>query len=202
VLAKANQAKSWVAPDDGADILVPYNLRYVVQQRETVPAIASRFFADKESAWMLDRYNRVGGKALHRGQVILVPLTDLPLTEEGKNEAHMAEALVRSEAGRAAHMAQRKTAVELPLLAKDLSGGHYLEVVVRANRLLGLGELTVPQVARIHKMLTEAYVALDAPGLAAASCQKWRESDASAKLDPIDVSPKILAVCKTTEPAK
>lgn len=202
VLAQANHAKPWVPPDDGLDIIVPYNLRFIVQQRETAPSISKRFFADRDSAWMLARYNGIDGKALHRGDVVLVPLTDLPLTEEGRSVARAAEATVRSEGGGATREAQRKVTGELPLLLSELRGGHYLEATVRGNRLLALGELTLPQVAEIHRVLTESYVALNATGLAAASCQKWLEADPVAELDERWTSPKILAACKVAEKPK
>lgn len=199
VLAKANKAKSWVPPEDGADIIVPYNLRFIVQQRETAPSVSKRFFADQESAWMLDRYNGIDGKALQRGDVVLVPLTDLPLTDEGQKAARASEALVRSEGGGSARAAQRTVAAELPQLLSELRGGHYLRATVRGNRLLALGELTVPQKAEIHRILTEAYVALDTVGLAASSCQKWLEADPAADLDEVSTSPKVLAACKAGE---
>jgi len=195
VLAKANDARSWIQPVDGADVVVPYNLPFLVQQRETVPSIAKRFFDDQESAWMLDQYNGVGGKALQRGDVILVPLSKLPLTDEGKKQARAAEAVMRTEGGGAAREAQRAVAAELPQLLAELRGGHYLPATVRANRLLAMGELTVTQRADIHRVLTEAYVALDSSGLAAASCEKWLEADPAADLNEISTSPKILAVC-------
>lgn len=202
VLAKANDAKSWVAPEDGADIVVPYNLRFIVQQRETAPSVAKRFFADRESAWMLDRYNGIDGKALQRGDVVLVPLTDLPLTKEGMQAARASEGAVRSEGGGRAREAQRKVAGELPLLLAELRGGHYLKATVRSNRLLALGDLTIPQVADIHRVLTESYVALDATGLAASSCEKWFEADPEAELDPIQDSPKILSACEAAKKDK
>jgi len=195
VLAQANHAKSWQPPEDGAEIVVPYNLRYIVQKEETIPSVASKFFADNQSAWMLDRYNDVGGHTVRRGDVVLVPLTDLPLTEAGKLEASQADALVRSEAAGSARDAQRKAASELPALFAEVRAGRYLEAVVRGTRMLTSGELTRPQQADIHRSLTEAYVALDAQGLAATSCQKWRENEPQAVLDPVLVSPKILAVC-------
>jgi len=74
--------------------------------------------------------------------------------------------------------------------------------MVRGNRLLASGELTLPQVADIHRVLTEAYVALDAVGLAAASCQKWLAADADASLDEVMTSPKIIAACKSAEQGK
>lgn len=195
VLAKSNGAKSWIPPVDGTDIIVPYNLSFLVQQRETAPSVAKRFFDDQESAWTLDRYNGINGKALSRGDVVLVPLTELPLTNEGKKQARDSEAMVRSEGGGAAREAQRAVAAELPQLLAELRGGHYLAAAVHANRLLATGELTTAQVADLHRVLTEAYVALDAFGLAAASCEKWLANDPAAFLDEIGTSPKILAAC-------
>ncbi len=201
-LAAANDSKSWTPPDDGADIVVPYNLRYVVEDRETIPEVAAKFFADKESAWMLVRYNHVEGATLQRGDVVLVPLTDLPLTEEGKQFARDAEGTARSEVEGAAREAQRKAANEMPSLLAEQRGGRYLEAVVHGNRLLAMGELTRSQLADIHRVLTEAYVALDATGLAAAACQRWRTADPSVSLDPVMMSPKIIAACKAGEQLK
>jgi hypothetical protein len=61
--------------------------------------------------------------------------------------------------------------------------------------MLGYGDLARPDLASIHRALTEAYVALDAQGLAETACAAWREADPDAALDPIEMSPKILRVC-------
>jgi hypothetical protein len=61
--------------------------------------------------------------------------------------------------------------------------------------MLGYGELEKPQIAAIQRHLTEAYVALDATGLAETACGAWREADPGAPLDPIEISPKILRAC-------
>ena len=36
---------------------------------------------------------------------------------------------------------------------------------------------------------------IDATGLATQACTEWRKRDKHAKLDPIELSPKILAAC-------
>ncbi|MCL2824861.1 MAG: LysM peptidoglycan-binding domain-containing protein, partial [Polyangiaceae bacterium] len=136
VLARANGTKSWLQPADGTDIVVPYNLRFLVQQRETAPSIAKRFFSDQDSAWLLDRYNGVDGKALRQGDVVLVPLTELPLTEEGKKQARESDAMVRAEGGGAAREAQRVVAADMPQLLGELRGGNYVAASVRGNRML------------------------------------------------------------------
>lgn len=195
VLAFANGAKSWIAPTEGQEIVVPYNLRYIATSGDSILTIAYRFLGDRDKAWMLHRYNHLGNQPLRRGELVLVPIVDLELTDEGKREAAIAGALVRGEGSGQARDAQRRTDTELPALAADVYNGRYVDAVVRGNRLLGSGALNRPQIALIHQKLVEAYVALDAQGLAETSCRLWREADPSAVLDPVELSPKIVRAC-------
>lgn len=195
VLAYANKAKSWIAPTEGQEIVVPYNLRYITATGDSILTVAYRLLGDRDKAWMLHRYNHLGNQPLRRGELVLVPLIDLELTAEGKQEAAAAGALVRSEGAGSARDAQRRTDAELPLLAADVHNGRYVDAVVRGNRLLGSGSSSRPQLALIHQKLVEAYVALDAIGLAETSCLLWREADPSAVLDPVELSPKIVRAC-------
>ncbi len=195
VLAMANDSMPWLAPADGQEIIIPFNLRYVVMSGDSTLTIAYRFLGERDKAWMLDRYNHLKGEALHRGDVVLVPLWELGLTAEGKAEAAAAGALVRAEGAGRARDAQRRADAELPQLAGDLRAGRYVDAVARGNRLLGFGDLAKPQLATIHRALTEAYVALDSVGLGETSCRAWRDADPAAELDPIELSPKILRAC-------
>lgn len=195
VLATANGSMPWLQPADGQDVVVPYNLRYVVQQGDSTLTIAYRFLGERDKAWMLDRYNHLGQKPVRRGNVVLVPLVSLPLTPEGKAEAAGASALVRAEGGGRAYEAQRRVAAELPQLASELRSGRWVNVVQRGNRLLGYGELSKPELAEIQRALTEAYAALDTGGLAETACKAWREADPAAELDPIELSPKLMRAC-------
>ena len=86
------------------------------------------------------------------------------------------------------------------LLLADVRGGRYVDAVTRGGRLLGMGELTRAQLGIIHRQLTEAYAALEAPGLAAAACAAWRENDPKARLDPMMLSPKIMTACMRGQP--
>jgi LysM repeat protein len=200
VLAQANDTMPWIAPAEGAEIIVPYNLRYIATQADTIVTITQRFTGEKEKAWVYDQYNHLKGQPVRRGDVILVPLTNLPLTEAGKAEAMAADATTRSQAAGLAREAQRKVESEMPVLLGDIRGGRYVDAITRGGKLLALGELTRPQLALIHRQLTEAYAALDAPGLAAASCAAWRENDAKVRLDPVMLSPKIMAACSRGQP--
>jgi hypothetical protein len=195
VLAEANDAVAWIAPAEGAEIVVPYNLRYIAASTDNIVTIAQKFTGEKNKAYMLDRYNHLQGQPVRRADVILIPLTNLPLTDAGKIEALAAEAAARSQAAGAAREAQRKVDAETPLLLADVRSGRYVDAVTRGVRMLAQGELTKPEIAYIHRQLAEAYTALDAPGLGAASCQAWQKNDPKARLDPVATSPKVLAVC-------
>ena len=101
-----------------------------------------------------------------------------------------------------AQTVQRKVASQMPALRSEVRSGRYLEALVRANRMLGLGDLTTPQLAEIYRVLTESYVAVGANGLAADACDKWLQHDPSVVLEPTMTSPKILAACRSAEVAK
>ena len=90
-LARANGAVAWVPPVANQEIEIPAVVAHIAAEGETVPGLAQRYLGDINKAWELDMYNdRKGDQKLLRGQVILVPLLDLGLTEEGKKEARLA----------------------------------------------------------------------------------------------------------------
>ncbi len=200
VLSAANGSSPWLAPEDGSEIAVPYNLRVVVGEKDELTAIAYRHLGEMSKAWTLDRYNGLEGKKPLAGEVLLVPLTDLALTAAGQKAAAAADRAQCSEAGGGVRRSQQQIAQELPALAADVRAGRYAEAVARGTRFVAGGALTEPQRALVEQKLTEAYVALDAPGLATAACAEWRKRDRSLHLDPIVVSPKIIAACERAAP--
>ena len=194
-LAIANGGMPWLQPTDGQEIIVPYNLRIVASASDSLLTLAYRFMGKRDAAWALDQYNRLKGDVVRRGDVILVPLSELPLTAAAKAEAASANALVRTEGFGKDREAQRRADAELPTLTADVQRGRFVDAVARGNRMLGYGDLARAQVAAIQRLLTEAYVALDATGLAETACGAFREADPIADLDPIELSPKILRAC-------
>lgn len=201
VLSAANESSPWMTPAEGAEIVVPYNLRVIAGPSDTIVTIALRFMGNRDRAWVLDRYNFLKGRAIKRGDVVLVPLTNLALTEAGRAEASAASAERLQVAG-GAREAQRRAEADMPSLLSEIRGGRYLDAVHRGTKMLSYGELARPQIAAIQRQLLEAYVALDARGHASAACRAFREADPDAPLDPVYLSPKILAACgSATAPA-
>lgn len=197
-LARANGAVAWVAPAGGQEIEIPAVVALIASESDTMPGIAQRYLSDANRAWELDAYNnRKGDRKLLRGEVILVPLLDMALTEEGKRAARAAAERVRTEGGGQAYEVQRRAEADLPPLLADVRAGRYVDAVAKGNRLLGSGDLTKPQLATIHRALLEAYVALEAPGLAAGACTAWRAAAGDIRLDARFTSPKIRAACQS-----
>ncbi len=195
VLSRVNGDNPWVQPAVGREIIVPFNLRYVASQGDTSDSVAYRFLGKRDDAWLIMSYNGVSMPQLAHGQVLLVPLSDLPLTEAGKAAAREADALMRSEAGGKARDNQNLAERELATLTSQVRHGFYVEAVVVGAGLVARGELTEPQAARVHALLTESYAAIGAKGLASDACAEWRKHEPSLELDPLRYSPKILAAC-------
>jgi phage tail protein X len=196
VLSIANRSSPWLTPAEGSEIVVPYNLPVVTGGGDTIVTIAFKFMGDMNKAWVLDHYNGLKGKHLARGDVVLVPVMDLALSEKGRAAAQSAAGALCSQAAGETRSAQRKVQSELPALIADVRNGRYVDAVTRGTRFLSSGSLAKPQLATVHRQLLEAYSALDAPGMATAACSDWRKNDPKASLDPVLMSPKLISACE------
>jgi LysM repeat protein len=194
LLARVNKGVPWVPPVEGQEIEIPAVVTYISGEGETVNSIAQRYWGNAGRGWELNTYNRREGVGVRRGEVVLVPMPGLRLTEAGRAEARAAAERDGASGGMALEQ-QRKADAELPQLLADVRYGRYAEAAARGNRLLGGGALTHPQLAVVHRALLEAYVALDARVSAAAACAAWRSNEPNPVLDPVRVSPKIRAAC-------
>jgi LysM repeat protein len=194
LLARANKGVPWVPPVEGQEVEIPAVVTYIAGEGETINGVSQRFWGDGARGWELNKYNRREGVPVKRGEVVLVPMPGLRLSEAGRSEARAAAERDGASGGMAREQ-QRKADAELPQLLADVRYGRYAEVVARGNRLLGGGALTHPQLAIVHRALLEAYVAIDARAPAAAACAAWKSNEPAPLLDPARVSPKIRAAC-------
>jgi len=143
---------------------------------------------------MIAQYNRMKDVALAPGQVLLLPITELALTEAGR-EAARAAWEGWSGVGGERREQQVAAAEALPALLASVRAGRYLESVAEGVALLAGSDLTTPQRASVQRQLLEAYAALGARGRAADACREWRRAAPQARLDPRELSPKLLAAC-------
>jgi LysM repeat protein len=194
LLARTNKGVPWIPPVEGHEIVIPAVVTYIAGDGDTVNTIAKRFWGDPYRGWELNTYNRRDGVTTRRGELVLVPMPALRLTDAGKAEARAAAERDGASGGMAFEH-QRRADEELPQLLAEVRYGRYAEAVARGNRLLGAGALTHPQLAIVHRALLESYVALDARAAAAAACAAWKSNDPRPVLDPARVSPKIRAAC-------
>jgi hypothetical protein len=194
LLARANKTVPWIAPGEGHEIEIPAVVTYIAGEGETVNSIAKRFWGNANLGWELNTYNRREGVSVNRGEVVLVPMLGLRLTEAGKAEARAAAQRDGASVGMAFEQ-QRRADAELPQLLAEVRYGRYAEAVARGNRLVGAGAMTHPQLATVYRALVEAYVALDARAAAAAACAAWKSNEPRPVLDPVRVSPKIRVAC-------
>ncbi len=195
ILAGANGQKPWTPPEPGTEIVIPYVLRHVAGDDENVFDLAQRYLGDKMLAWQLVVFNDLPGNDLRRGQAVLIPLVDLPLTALGKAQAERARELVRSEAGGEARARQKEIDERLPELHTLVRDGRWIDAVGLGERLVGLGDATRPQQARIGKLLTVAYVALEAHGAAIEACRRYLQNVTVEHLEAAETSPKVREAC-------
>jgi LysM repeat protein len=194
LMARVNKKVPWIPPVEGQEIEMPAVVTYIAGDSETINGISARFWGDFYRGWELNRYNHRDGVPVRRGEIILVPMPGVRLTEAGRTEARAAAERDGASGGMALER-QRQADAELPQLLADVRYGRYAEAIARGNRLVGGAALTHPQLANVHRALLEAYVAIDARASAAAACAAWRSNEPNAVLDPVRVSPKIREAC-------
>jgi hypothetical protein len=194
LLAHANHGVPWIPPVEGQEVEIPAVITYIALEGETIDNLAQRYWDAPRRAWELNAYNKRDGLSLRRGEVVLIPMVTLLLTEAGKGEAKQSASRDGASGGMVQEL-QRRADGELPSLLSDVRHGRYAEALARGNALLGSGALTHPQLAIVHRALLEAYVAMDAPAAAASACAAWRSNEPNPVLDPVRVSPKIRAAC-------
>jgi hypothetical protein len=193
VLLDANQANASKQPAEGAQLLIPYPLRYVSASHDPVRQAARDFYdGSQKTMAMLRRFNTLRGGRMNRGDILLLPMSTLVLSEQGRKLAQ--------EQGRAlaqaadAHDKQLLVHDELPTLHEHVQRGRYVEAVALANRLIGMGHLSGNQVVSIERELGTALVALDREDLALEAFKALLERQPDMELSLADTSPRVLHV--------
>ena len=127
-----------------------------------------------------------------RGQLLLLPIEDLVLSEKGK--ARAADASAQAAEGGDVRAKQEEIDDELPTLREHVRRGRYADAVAMANRLLGGGDVTAGQTVAIQRELGTALVALGRDDLAQDAFAAMLVEQPFTELDTVRTSPKVLAV--------
>ena len=195
-LATTNHSKLWEATEVGAEILIPYNLRIIVSRWDNLVTLSQRFWNNKRRAWKLGLYNKIK-KVRHR-DTLLIPLTQITLTEAGKKAALISAQLDRSKGFGSIRELQQRVRLDLPKLMESMKTGSFVDVVAQSNRFLASGILTQTQESLIQRQLVDAYAALGADDMAKTACSAWQRLSPDQQLPHQSVSPKIRQLCPQT----
>ncbi|MFW5925161.1 MAG: LysM peptidoglycan-binding domain-containing protein [Myxococcota bacterium] len=191
ILIEANDGSIGKPPDGGAELLVPYPLRHVAEQGDTLVRVAKEFYGNGAYAKRLRRFNSIRGNRLKRGQIVLVPLMKLKLSDEGRKIV-ASETGVEPAAGEVREL-QERIDEQLPELRELGSHGRFTEVVALGNQLLGAGRLTGNQIVTIHRQLAVSYVALGRDDLAVRSFEVALGRQPDLELDAMRTAPTVMA---------
>jgi LysM repeat protein len=198
ILMKANEAKPGVAPDEGAQLLIPYPVRHVLKQAETLISVAEQYYTSRDDQRLFRTFNLGKGRIM-RGHIVLVPLYDLVLSEEGK-------ARLESATGEHIDMGETRSAQaqidhELPSLREAVQDGRFVEAVAIGNQLLGSGQLTGYQEISIERELATAYLALSREDLAVQAFSEALKKQPDLELDSVRTSPRVLKALELAKKA-
>jgi hypothetical protein len=192
VLHEANGGGPGEQPDPGAELLVAYPLRHVVAQHESIRSIAKLYYPNPNAMNLLRRFNNLKAARLQRGQIVLVPLTDLLLSEQGRKLAEQTGSVPKGRGD--VRDKQARIDEQLPALRDTVRHGRYAEAVALASKLLGAGDLTGNQIVTIQRELGTAFVALGRDDLAREAFVAALVQQSDLDLDLARTSPRVLGV--------
>ena len=189
---EANDGVAGTQPETGAELIIPYPLRHVTEQSQSLRAVAKLYLDETTGMRTLRRFNGLKTARLERGQILLVPLTDLKLSAQGREIAEAQGALPSGHGD--IREKQARIAKRLPELGNLVKSGRFAAAVALGNRLLGRGDLTGTQVVTIQRELGTAFVAMGEDELAAKAFAAALSEQPDMELDMARTSPRVLAV--------
>lgn len=192
VIVEANDASQSEQPAEGTELLIPYPLRHVTGQNETLQRVAKAYYGNggRDETRRLRRFNNLRTNRIARGQIVLVPLEDLRLSEEGRSAIE--EFTGRAPPAGETRELQARIEQELPELLEHVRRGRFTEAVQLGNRLLGAQALTGNQIVTIQRELGTAYVALGRVDLAVHAFREALQRQPDLQLDTVRTSPLVM----------
>ncbi len=200
LLTESNPTSSAKLPDVGAEILVPYPLRYFGSAHDPVRQAAKDYYdGSAKTVLMIRRFNAMKPSRVGRGDILLLPLSDLVLSAKGKKVVADAGLLPKEHGD--VRDKQLHIHEELPSLHEHVVRGRYVEAVAMANRLIGVGDLTGNQIVTIQRELGTALIALERDDLALEAFKTMLEKQPDAEFGIGTTSPKVLRVLEEAKKA-
>lgn len=189
---EANNASGKQRIDPGTQLLIPYPLRHLADGSTSFRELCKKYYQDDSFSKVrfLRKFNRMRGKKPAASKVVLVPLANLVLSEEGRAVVQRASGrdLVNPEGRKR----QQSIKEGIPALAVYNRMGKYAEAVAHGNRLLGTARPTSSQRVAIQRQLAVAYVALGRSDLAKRAFIEALKEQPLLELDKVKTSPKVI----------
>jgi len=198
-LIEANRGNSGEQPDPGAELIIPYPVRHIASQSDSLRKLSKTYYGSQKEEKTIRRFNQLKHAWVGRGQLLLLPIADLVLSEKGKQLA--ADASAGASKGGDVREKQEEIDAELPALREHVRRGRYADAVAMANRLLGGGDVTAGQTVAIQRELGTALVALGRDDLAQEAFAAILVEQPFTELDTVRTSPKVLAVFERAQAA-
>ncbi|MDB4989083.1 MAG: hypothetical protein JWN04_4261 [Myxococcaceae bacterium] len=197
-LLRANNVRGNAAPEEGAQLLIPYPLRHLAHASDSMATVSLQYYGHDEHR-LLRAFN--GGKSkVSRGQIILVPLFDLTLSQAGAERVQSIEVAAEGPAGSdETRRIQASVSRDIPTVREQVQRGHFLEATALGNQLLGRGQLTGNQEVSIQRELATAYVALAREDLAIGAFMRALDKQPDLELDSVRTSPRVLAALEAAK---
>jgi serine/threonine-protein kinase len=173
----------------GQELTIPFHAVHTAQGSESLKDIALAYYGDGSSAELLQAYNFRGGKALKKGEKLIVPITDVRIRQE-KLPPPDPQLLEREKKRREM---TKQVEEAWPRAQKAWKDGRYEEV---RDALIGVevDYLDGETAGRVAFMLGSAYVALDAEAPALVQFKKLKERRPGFTVSADETSPRIWNV--------
>ncbi|QQR91952.1 MAG: hypothetical protein IPJ88_03330 [Myxococcales bacterium] len=191
VLMASNSGSPDKQPEEGSQLLIPFAVRHIADQRDDLAKISLRYYGSKSQAASLRRFNSIPRNRLARGQIVLVPLAELTLSDQGKK--YIQEQSGSDLAAGDLRALQEKLSERLPKLREDVRRGKYIAALALGHEMLGSGALAVSQRIAVLKELATVYVALDEHDMAVKFFARALRLRPDLELDTAKTSPKVIS---------
>lgn len=197
VLLEANNNSQ---AEEGRQILVPHPLRHVATQGQTLKDIVHLYLNKSARNYRtVRRFNNLRSPKLTQGQIVLIPMADLQLSEEGRTLVELA--LGTQIATGEKRRAQEGINVALPEITDLIREGHFVKALSRASYLLGGGHATMGQQVRLWHQVAVTKVALSDHQGGIQAFEKLLEVDPNFELPEVVTPPKVLTAFEAARSA-
>jgi LysM repeat protein len=188
-LARLNGIKDPTSISPGMTITIPVEILHTVKKGDTLSRIAQRYYGHADASGFLALYNDIKDpRNLKPGTRLILPIWDLRIIKKKSRPRRPPRPRPKTQ------RVETKGEILLEKGIIDYFVGDYRGAVKNLQKALAVGLTEKGDVSKTHRFLAFAYVALNEPDRAKRCFREALKIDPDLRLDPVYVSPKIIAV--------